>query len=76
MSGLEKCVTNILRRCPRAALDGAFLLGLVYERLLGYERSCKLTLGYCKENYAALGLPSPEAVESVSRKVIHTWEND
>ena len=76
MSELDTCVRRIMQREPRAIFDRGMLEGLVYERALGPERSRRLSLRYCRDNFRRLCLPSPHAIGEAARRVVHTWQEE
>ena len=76
MSELDTCVRRIMQREPRAIFDRGMLEGLVYERALGPERSRRLSLRFCRDNFRRLCLPSPHAIGEAARRVVHTWQEE
>ena len=74
MNELELSVRRICSREPRALFDRSLLEGMVYEAALGREKSQRVSLGYCRDNFRRLCLPSPDEIARAARKVVHTWE--
>ena len=76
MCELDACVRNIMKREPRAIFDRGMLEGLVWERALGLGPSRRVSLGYCRDNFRQLCIPSPYEIRESARRVIHTWEEE
>lgn len=60
---IDEYITELIRECPRAAEDDVYLVGLVYERYLGEEKSELYGMKWCMENFAKVKLPAPVAVK-------------
>lgn len=63
MRKIDEYIIDSINECPRANEDDTFLVGLVYEKYLGEEKSELYGLRYCMTNYSKVKLPTPAAVK-------------